>query len=254
MEIECANSKIDLHSGTHGGIALNPNRALAQAIAKLWDDNGRIAIPGFYDDVELVSKDELTHLDHEFDRESYMKAFGVKAFAAEKGFTVLESNWLRPTLEINGMWGGYTGMGFKTVIPAKAHAKISCRLVPHQNPRAVAEKIVSFLRKQLPEGMELKADIHPGAPAYRSSHDTPIVKMAAKAYEEVFKKPCRFLLCGASVPIVVDLAAACGGDVAMMGMGLADDDIHAPNEHFGLDRFELGFLTMTKILELLSGG
>jgi acetylornithine deacetylase/succinyl-diaminopimelate desuccinylase-like protein len=150
------------------------------------------------------------------------------------------------------MWGGYTGFGFKTVIPAKAYAKISCRLVPNQDPEKVGKVIADFLSACAPEGIEVKVDMHHGAPAYFGAFDSSIVKLAALAYEEVFGKPCKYRFCGASVPIVGDLVRASQAKVAMIGVGLAGDDIHAPNEHFGLDRFELGYLTIGRILARLS--
>jgi len=252
LVVECSNASIDLHSGVHGGIALNPNRALAQMLASLWDENGKIAVPHFYENVEPLSQEHLSRIDMSFDHASYQKSFGVRAFSNEKGHSLKESNWLRPTLEINGMWGGYTGPGFKTVIPAKAFAKISCRLVPGQDPDKIGHAIAAHLEKEAPEGIEVKVDFHHGAPAFRSHFDSFIVKTAALAYEEIFGKPCKYLFCGASVPIVVDLARATGAQVAMIGMGLTEDDIHAPNEHFGLDRFALGYLTVGRILSRLS--
>jgi acetylornithine deacetylase/succinyl-diaminopimelate desuccinylase-like protein len=252
MNIECKNSSIDLHSGAHGGIALNPNRALVSLLGKMWDEKGRVRIPHFYDDVKSLPKEELSRVDMSFDQEQYMKSFGVKAFCPEEGYSIKESNWLRPILEINGIWGGYTGTGFKTVIPAKAHAKISCRLVPDQDPEKIAKAISEYLENEAPKGIEIKADLHHGASAYRSAFDSFIVKTAALAYEEIFGKPCKYLFCGASVPIVVDLARVSNAEVAMIGVGLADDDIHAPNEHFGLDRFELGYLAIGRILSRLT--
>jgi acetylornithine deacetylase/succinyl-diaminopimelate desuccinylase-like protein len=252
LNIECSNSFIDLHSGVHGGIALNPNRALVTLLAGMWDKKGKVTIPHFYDDVRPLPKEHLSRVDMSFDVEQYKKSFGVNAFCPEEGYSIKESNWLRPTLEINGMWGGYTGMGFKTVIPAKAYAKISCRLVPDQDPEKIAKAIAEYLKNEAPKGIEIKAELHHGAVAYRSAFDSFIVKTAALAYEEIFGKPCKYLFCGASVPIVVDLARASKAEVAMIGVGLADDDIHAPNEHFGLDRFELGYLTIGRILSQLS--
>lgn len=251
LNIECSNSSIDLHSGVHGGIAMNPNRVLASLFANMWDKNGKVQIPHFYDDVQPMSEEHLSFVDMTFDLEQYKKSFGVKAFANEEGYSLKESNWLRPTLEINGMWGGYTGLGFKTVIPAKAHAKISCRLVPDQDPEKIGSAIEKFLKASAPKDIEIKVDLHSGAPAYRSGLDSSIVKTSALAYEEIFGKPCKYLFCGASVPIVVDLARASKAEVAMIGVGLSDDDIHAPNEHFGLDRFELGYLTIGRILSRL---
>lgn len=252
MDIEVSNSFADLHSGVHGGIALNPNRALAAVLTKLWDNKGRITVPGFYDDVEEVSKEELSRLYLHFDVKEYQDAFGVKALCAEDGKSLVESNWLRPSLEINGMSGGYTGEGFKTIIPAKAHAKLSCRLVPNQDPEKIAKAIADFLRHNIAKGVDLNIDILQGAPAYRASIDSQIIKTASLAFEEVFGSKCRYLLCGASVPIVYDLAKVSGAEAALIGVGLSSDSIHAPNEHFGLDRFEQGFLTMARIFSLLS--
>lgn len=251
MEVELKNSNTDLHSGSHGGIALNPNRALVSVLAKLWDASGRVTVPGFYDAVKEADKGKF---DPEFDLEAYKKAYGVKAFAAEKGFSLIETNWLRPVLEINGISGGYAGAGFKTVIPSKAIAKLSCRLVPDQDPAKIYQSIVQFLQNNIPEGMELKMHFYHGAPAFRSQTDAPIVKIVAQAYEEVFKKKCRYLLDGASIPIVVDLTKASGAQTVLMGFGLGEDNIHAPNEHFGLDRFEMGCITVGRLLALLSEG
>jgi acetylornithine deacetylase/succinyl-diaminopimelate desuccinylase-like protein len=252
LELECSNSVIDLHSGVHGGIALNPNRALSELLGKMWNKDGTVQIPHFYDDVQLLSEQHLLLVDMSFDQEQYTKSFGVHAFSNEKGYSIKESNWLRPTLEINGMWGGYTGVGFKTVIPAKARAKISCRLVPDQDPKKIGNALAEYFRSSAPTGIEIKVNIDLGAPAYRSAFDSFIVKTSVLAYEEIFGKPCKYLFCGASVPIVVDLARASKAEVAMIGVGLADDDIHAPNEHFGLDRFELGYLIIGRILGRLS--
>ncbi len=252
LYVECSNSSIDLHSGAHGGIALNPNRALVSLLAGIWDEQGKVKIPHFYDDVRPLPKEHLSRVDMTFDLEQYKKSFGVNAFCSEEGFSLKESNWLRPTFEINGIWGGYTGVGFKTVIPAKAFAKISCRLVPDQDPEKIGKAIAEYFKNEAPEGIEVKVDLHHGAPAYRSALDSFIVKTCALAYEEIFGKPCKYLFCGASVPIVVDLARASNAEVAMIGVGLGDDDIHAPNEHFGLDRFELGYLTVGRILSRLS--
>lgn len=248
MHLECHNSRTDLHSGMHGGIALNPNRALVQLLSQLWDTSGKVTVPSFYDAVRAPTADELKLLDLHFDVETYQREFGVRAFAPEGGFSPLESNWLRPTLEINGLTGGYAGEGFKTVIPAKAIAKISCRLVPDQDPETILKNLVHFLQSHVPEGIELKIKFDHGAPAFRARADSPIAKITATAYEEVFGASCKALLTGGSVPIVGALAEVSGAEVTMMGMGLGSDNIHAPNEHFGLDRFEQGFLTMAMIL------
>lgn len=252
LDVECRNGKADLHSGVHGGIALNPNRALVQLLARLWDEQGRVCVPHFYEGVESLRPDQMSAVDMGFDREAYTRVFGVHAFSVEQGLSVRESNWLRPTLEINGISGGYTGPGFKTVIPAQASAKISCRLVPGQDPVRIGSLISSYLHSLVPEGLELAVNCHGGAPAYRCNLDSSLVKLTALSYEEVFGRTCKTLFCGASVPIVVNLAAVCGAEVAMIGVGLESDAIHAPNEHFDLDRFEKGFLTMARIFDRLS--
>lgn len=252
LSVECSNSSTDLHSGVHGGIALNPNRVLATLIEGMWDSQGKVQIPHFYDDVLPLSKEELSLVDMTFDKEEYIKSFGVNAFCNEEGFSLKESNWLRPALEINGMWGGYLGLGFKTVIPSSAHAKISCRLVSNQDPEKIGKYISEYLTNSAPKGIKIKVDLHHGASAFRSSFDSFIVKTSALAYEEILGKPCKYLFCGASVPIVVDLARASKAEVAMIGVGIASDNIHAPNEHFSLDRFENGYLIIGSILSRLS--
>lgn len=252
MEFTCQNSSIDLHSGIHGGIALNPNRALATLLASLWDEKGRVTVPHFYDDLRPVTKEELSLVDQSFDRDDYSKKFGVGAFSPEGNYSLVESNWIRPTLEINGMWGGYTGSGFKTVIPAQAHAKLSCRLVPNQDPQRIGQLIEAHLRSKLPQGMKLTMKIDQGAPAYRISPCSHAVHVAATAFSEVFRKPCQYILCGASIPIVVDLADASTAEAVQIGVALDTDDFHAPNEHFGLDRFEQGFLSIGRILDGLA--
>ncbi len=252
LNVECSNSTTDLHSGVHGGIALNPNRVLANLIAGMWDNSGKVKIPHFYDDVLSLSQEQLALVDMDFDKDDYKKSFGVNAFCNEEGFSFKESNWLRPVLEINGMWGGYTGQGFKTVIPSSAHAKISCRLVANQDPEKIGKHIANYLTASAPEGIKIKVELHHGAPAFRSSFDSFIVKTSALAYEEILGKPCKYLFCGASVPIIVDLAHASKAEVAMIGVGIASDNIHAPNEHFSLERFELGYLIIGSILNRLS--
>jgi acetylornithine deacetylase/succinyl-diaminopimelate desuccinylase-like protein len=251
MDVECSNSSVDLHSGIHGGIALNPNRALATLLAGMWDENGKVVIPGFYDDLLPLSKEDSSLVDMTFDQEHYEKSFGVTAYYHEKGFSFKEANWLRPVLEINGISGGYTGLGFKTVIPAKAHAKISCRLVPNQDPFKVGEAIKQHLLSSAPKGIKVSVNLHHGTPAFRSDFNYFIVKTSALAYEDVFKKPCRYCLAGGTVPIV-DLVKASGAQATLIGVDLESDAIHSPNEHFGLDRLELGFLTIGRILSRLS--
>jgi len=253
MEILCRESNRDMHSGDLGGIAYNPIRSLVEGLSKFWDAQGKVAIPHFYEDVKILSKEELAQFDLEINEERVKKEFGLRSVCPEPGFSLGESGTIRPTVEINGIQGGYTGEGFKTVIPAIAKAKVSCRLVPDQDPEKIFSHLKDFLQKQLPEGMELKIESDHGSKAFRSSKDSVIAKVAAKAYEEVLEAPCKNILCGGSIPIVAKLSEVSGAQTVMMGYGLDSDQIHAPNERFGVDRFELGFLTMGRIFGKLHG-
>ncbi|NGX38769.1 MAG: Succinyl-diaminopimelate desuccinylase [Chlamydiae bacterium] len=250
-EVKARGSNEDLHSGTFGGIVYSPLRALTEALSSLWDPSGKITIPGFYDDVKDYSKEELELIDTEVDQNRLQKEAGLRAFAPEPGYTIGQSGSIRPTVEINGLSGGYTGEGFKTVIPAVASAKISCRLVSEQNPEKVAASLKEYLLGKFPKGMEVEVEIDQGAAPFRCNQNSPIAKVAATAYEEVMGKPCKSIMGGGSVPIVSELAKATGAESLAIGYGLDSDLIHAPNEHFGLDRFELGFLTMGRIFSRL---
>ncbi len=248
MEVKCKNSNIDLHSGIMGGVALNPNRALIQLLAKLWDAEGVVAVPGFYDDVIVPPKEQLKEISQSIDLDYLKKQFGLKAFQGEGNYSLWESNTIRPTLEINGISGGYAGAGFKTVIPSQSIAKFSCRLVPDQDPEKVVQCLTKFLKKHAPKGLELEITHDHGGKPVRTSPSTKLANLCSEAYTEVFAKPCQKIFCGASVPLVADLAEAVGGEVAMVGVGLDSDDIHAPNEHFGLKQLQDGFLAMGRIL------
>ena len=252
VEIECLNASGDLHSGTHGGVVLNPIRILSQALSKLWDEKGRVTIPHFYDDVEPMTTEERSKIDFSFNEEAYRKEFGVGALSKEEGFGMQESRWIRPTVEINGMWGGYTGLGFKTVLPAAAYAKLSCRLVSNQDPEEIEKHLKKFLEDNTPKGAEMKVKWHHGAKAYKTSLTSPLTEAVTKSMEAVFKKPCSNSLCGGSIPIIRELAEAVGGDVALFGFALATDNIHAPNEHFRWSCFKKGFLTVARVLWELS--
>ena len=248
LDVVCRNSTIDLHSGIHGGIALNPNRALVEMLSKLWDKKGKIAIPGFYKHAVKPSAKELKALEKIVDKKYLRRQFGIKAFKGEGGYSLWESNAIRPTLEINGVSGGYSGAGFKTVIPSMALAKISCRTVPNQDSDEVAKTIARYLKKIAPKGLEVEVtSVHGGKPV-RSSPDTKVAHVCSDALTEVFGKRCGNILCGASIPLVADLAKACKGDALVIGVSLDSDDIHAPNEHFSLDQLQQGFLMMGRIL------
>ena len=252
MEVALRGSSTDLHSGSHGGIAFNPIHALVSVLAKLRDRNGKITIPGFYDAVKALTTEERNQLSLEFDAEKYKEDFGAKPSGGEKELSPLERAWLRPTIEINGIYGGYTGSGFKTVIPALAHAKISCRLVPNQDPQEIGRLVSDFFRQHVPGEMEVKITIHPGVGvAARSDVSSEVVQAFSQAFGEIFQKPTKYILEGGSIPIVNELQQASGGAIALVGLGLPDDKIHAPNEHFGIDRIKKGCLLMARTMEIL---
>ncbi len=254
LEIMVRGTKTDLHSGTHGGAAFNPNHALVQILGQLRDSKtGKITIPGFYDDIKELTDDERNFLALDFPEDKYAQVFGQKPTGGEKGYPLAERTGLRPTLEINGLSGGYTGPGFKTVIPAKAVAKVSCRLVPEQNPDILGKKLVEHIKSLEPEGTEVTVKLRAGTgyPVRTTPHST-IAKAFAKSYEEVFGKPAEFIVEGGSIPITAKLAKACGGETVFAGLALADDQIHAPNEHFSLDRIEKGFLSIGRLLSIIA--
>ncbi len=251
VEVTLVGSKSDLHSGMYGGIAYNPNRALVELLAKLWDSDGRVQIPGFYDGVEGPTAEDLKSFEKRHEKEYYTQNFGIEAFGGEKGKSLHEANCFRPTLEINGIVGGYTGAGIKTVIPASAHAKITCRLVPGQDPVKITNSIVEFLKRHAMKGMKVEITTHKGEAAFRSKADSKLSKAVAEAATEVTGNRCRFLTSGASIPVIPNLMRACGAPATGMGYGLDNDAIHAPNEHFDMHRFEQGFLTVGRALSLL---
>jgi acetylornithine deacetylase/succinyl-diaminopimelate desuccinylase-like protein len=246
LEVTITGSTTDLHSGMYGGLAYNPNRAMAELLSKLWDSKGRVQVPGFYDDCVEVTAEQQKEFAFRFDGK---ELFGAKA--GEKDRTPMEANCFRPTLEINGMFGGYTGAGMKTVIPAIAKAKITCRLVPNQDPMKIAKLIGDFLKKEVEPGMKVDVEIFGGDPAFRGRVDSDLAKAVSKASSEVCGKPCVKIVSGASIPIMAQMLQVLQCDAVGMGYGLPSDDIHAPNENFDMERFEKGFLTVARTLEHL---
>lgn len=253
LDVEVQGSNVDLHSGSHGGLVFNPIHGLVNLLNKLRDENGKIAIPSFYDDIEEMNGEDKAKIDFSFDAKAYSQEFGAEATGGEKNFTPAERNGIRPTIEINGIFGGYTGDGFKTVIPAKASAKISCRLVPGQEPEKIGKLVKAFLEQNAPPGVKVSVNLHHGGgPSARSNPSSKVVQAFAKAFEEVFQKPCKFILSGASIPVVTKLAEVSGAETVLLGLGLPTDRIHAPNEHFGLKRIEHGTYIMGLGMELLA--
>jgi acetylornithine deacetylase/succinyl-diaminopimelate desuccinylase-like protein len=250
-ELEVRGARTDLHSGMYGGAAPNPFVALAQILAKLKDENGHILIPGFYDDVVAPSAEELAAWRSlPFDEEEYRKTeVGSKELVGEAGYSVLERTWARPTLDVHGIPGGFTGAGAKTVIPAKATAKVSMRLVPAMTPSKTFAQYKSYVEKIAPAGVDVEVRlIHSGDPCLIPV-DNPYVQAATRALYEVWGKDTVFIRSGGSIPIVGDFDRHLGLPSVMMGFGLPDDNLHAPNEKFNLKNFELGIVSLIRFLE-----
>jgi len=244
MEIELTGPNRDLHSGSFGGSVHNPIQALTEIISSLHDKNGKITIPGFYHDVLALTKAERTafkKLPHNDKR--YAKELGVKELYGEKGFSTLERLWARPTLECNGIWGGYTGEGAKTVLPSKAFAKISMRLVPNQSSAKIAKLFEKHIKKIAPKTVEVKVSTHHGGEPVVTPLDSPGVQAAIAALEKGFGKKPLYQREGGSIPIVVQFKKILGLDTVLLGFGLPDENAHAPDEHLNIDNFFGGIRT-----------
>jgi acetylornithine deacetylase/succinyl-diaminopimelate desuccinylase-like protein len=250
-ELEVRGAKTDLHSGMYGGVAPNPFTAIAQIIAGLKDANGHIRIPGFYDDIVPPSAEELAAWKSlPFDEEHYRTSeVGSRELVGESGYSVLERTWARPTLDVHGIPGGFTGSGAKTVIPAKAIAKVSMRLVPGMSPAKAFAQYKSYVEKIAPAGVDVEVRlIHSGDPCLIPVNN-PYIQAATRALHEVWGKDTVFIRSGGSIPIVGDFDRHLGLPSVMMGFGLPDDNLHAPNEKFNLQNFELGIRSLIRFLE-----
>lgn len=244
MEVEVTGPKGDLHSGSFGGSVHNPIQALAEMIASLHDKNGRITVKGMYDDVRPLTKAEREAFKKlPWNDRKYAKSLGLRELYGEKGFTTLERLWARPTLECNGIWGGYTGEGAKTVLPSRAYAKISMRIVPDQSAAKIAKLFEKHLKSIAPKTINVKVrNLHGGEPAI-TPVDSPGVKAAVAALEKGFGKKPLYQREGGSIPIVVDFKKLLGIDSVLLGFGVPDENAHAPNEFIDLDNFFGGIRT-----------
>ena len=254
-ELEVRGARTDLHSGMYGGAAPNPFVSLAQILARLKDEHGRIQIPGFYDEIVPPSPEELSAWESlPFDEEQYRIAeVGSRQLVGEAGFSVLERTWARPTLDVHGIPGGFTGAGAKTVIPARAVAKVSMRLVPGMTPTKSFSLYKKFVEAITPEGVDVEVRlIHSGDPCLIPV-DNPYIRAATNALREVWGKETVFIRSGGSIPIVGDFARHLGLPSVMMGFGLPDDNLHAPNEKFHIKNFELGIESIIRFLEQAAG-
>ena len=243
-EVTLHGPKQDLHSGVFGGSIVNPINALATLIGKLIDDDGRIQIPGFYDDViELTPEERTAFAELPFDEKEYLASVGSSAVHGEKSFTTLERRWARPTCDVNGIFGGYMGEGPKTIVPAKATAKISCRLVPNQIEKTVVSSLEKFLRDNCPPGVRLEFTHWHGCPAVLCDLSSPYMQAARNAIEQGFGKAPVMIREGGSIPVVGTFKELLGVDTLLLGWGQNTDNLHSPNEKFSVDAFHKGTLS-----------
>jgi acetylornithine deacetylase/succinyl-diaminopimelate desuccinylase-like protein len=245
IQVEVTGANRDLHSGVYGGAVGNPITMLAKMIASCHDENNHITIPGFYNDVvESTPAERKLMAEAPYDENDYKNDLGVKELWGEKGFTTNERTGIRPTLEINGIWGGYTGEGAKTVLPSKAYAKISARLVPNQSSEKITEMLLQYFRKIAPVGVTVEAhNLHGGEP-YMTPIDSKAYQAAAQAIETTFGKKPIPVRGGGSIPICTILEKELGVKIVFMGFGLDSDNLHSPNEKFDLVNFYKGIETI----------
>lgn len=245
MEVEVTGPDHDLHSGIFGGAVANPANVLCQMIASLKDEMNRVTIPGFYDDVMALSAEERAEMNRApFNLDNYKKNLGITDISGEEGYTSLERTGIRPTLDVNGIWGGYTDEGAKTIIPSKASAKISMRLVPHQNSKKISKLFEAHFKSIAPKGVTVKvSDLH-GGEGYVSPTNTKAYMAASKAYETTFGKKPIPTRSGGSIPIIALFEEVLGVKSILMGFGLESDAIHSPNENFPLFNLYKGIETI----------
>jgi len=245
IEVEVTGANRDLHSGVYGGAVANPITILAQMIAACHDDNNHITIPGFYDDVVNATAEERAKMAKApYDENEFKKDLGVTELWGEKGFTTNERTGIRPTLEVNGIWGGYTGEGAKTVLPGKAFAKISARLVPNQSSTKITEKLINYFTSIAPKGVKVKAAEHHGGEPYMTPIDSNEYRAAAKAVVATFGKEPIPVRGGGSIPICALFEQVLGLKIVFLGFGLDSDNLHSPNEKFDLVNFYKGIETI----------
>ncbi len=245
IEVEVTGPNRDLHSGVYGGAVANPITILAKMIASCHDENNHITIPGFYDDVvESTPAERAKMAEAPYDEEDYKKDLGVSQLWGEKGYSTNERTGIRPTIELNGIWGGYTGEGAKTVLPSKATAKISARLVPNQSSVKITEKLLNYFKSIAPAGVTVKAEEHHGGEPYMTPIDSHAYRSAAAAIKETFGKDPIPVRGGGSIPICALFEKELGLKIVFMGFGLDSDNLHSPNEKYDLFNFYKGIETI----------
>jgi len=250
LEAEVTGPNRDLHSGSFGGAVENPGHVLCTMLASLKDENGRVTIPGFYDDViDLTADERKAFAELPFDEKAYRKDLGVPELHGEKGYTTLERTWARPTLDINGLNCGWTGEGAKTVLPSRAIGKFSMRLVADQDPRKIRELVIEHLKKICPKTVTLEVRPLHGAAPVLVPGDSPFLAAASRAMAKGFGKEPVFIREGGSIPVVATFKQKLGIDTILMGLGLHDDNAHSPNEKFSLDDYQRGIETVAYLLD-----
>lgn len=253
LQIEVTGPNRDLHSGLYGGAVANPLNVLCKMIASLQNDDGTIAIPEFYDDVLEYSNEDRQKINAiPFNEETYKQEIGVKELWGEKGYTTIERTGIRPSIDLCGIWGGYTGEGSKTVLPSKAYAKLSSRLVPNQNHHKIGELIKKHLIKMAPPTVTVKVDVLHGGQPYVTPMSLPAFKAASKALYDVYGKDPLPTMSGGSIPIIATFEEQLGIKSLLMGFGLESDAIHSPNEHFRLENFYNGIKSIVGFYKYFS--
>ena len=249
-EITITGPSIDLHSGMYGGPAMNPIRVLSKVIAALHDKNGKVTIPGFYDGVAALPKATKKQWQSlKFSDAKFLKEVGLKEPAGEKGKSVLEQIWARPTAEVNGIWGGYTGVGTKTVLPSQAHAKLTFRLVGKQDPEKVLKAFHGFVKGLIPKDCKVTfSGRGGGSPATEIPEDNPVIAKSAKALKDEFRRDAVLMGSGGSIPICRFFKDILGMDSILVGFGLNDDAIHSPNEKYNLESYRRGIRSWVRIM------
>ena len=253
VEVIVEGSVSDLHSGSFGGAVPNPVHVLARMIAAAHDREGRVVVPGFYDDVAPMSEEERRQIAGlPFDEEEWLRSTGCKAVAGEKGYSTLERIWARPTLDVCGIQGGFQGHGAKTIVPARASAKVSCRLVPHQEPEDIARKLGQFFEGMGEPGVRVRVEYLHGGRPYLAPTEHPVYEVAKRAFSKAFGRDTVFIREGGSIPFVKTIADATGKPCLLMGFGQPDENAHAPNEWLDLENYHLGIKSAAYLYDELS--
>ncbi|UOF89946.1 dipeptidase [Fodinisporobacter ferrooxydans] len=253
LQIDVKAAKGDLHSGIYGGGVPNSIHALVELLASMHDGNGRVTVEGFYDQVKPLTEEEREAFQAlGYDDVKAAAELGLQELFGEAGYSTLERMWARPTLEINGIYGGFQGEGTKTVIPSEAHAKITCRLVSEQNPDDILDRLEAHIRKHTPKGVTINVTRQDKGRPFVTPYDHPLIQAAARAYEKGYGVTPVFTRMGGSVPIVETFGRLLHVPVVLMGFGLPDENFHAPDEHFHLENFDKGLLTICHYWEEIS--